>query len=112
MLQEAINFIYRNAKKFRRKHPLTIAFRLKAHSKILAKHLNNGEKIRYVFAAQKGPSSYDIFSTYVIAITDSVFAGVNNSLLFFHRNGGLLLCTIICEWPTINSYRWIQDNDQ
>ena len=37
MLQEAINFIYRNAKKFRRKHPLTIAFRLKAHSKILAK---------------------------------------------------------------------------
>ena len=50
MLQEAINFIYRNAKGFRRKHPLTIAFRLRAHSKILAKHLNPGEKIRFVFA--------------------------------------------------------------
>ena len=62
-MNEAIKFIYRQARKFRRKHPLTIAFRLKAHSKILAKHLNNGEKIRYVFACQKGPSSYDIVST-------------------------------------------------
>ena len=43
MLQEAIDFIYRNARKFRRKYPLTIAFRLKKHSKILAKHLNDPE---------------------------------------------------------------------
>ena len=69
-MKEAINFIYRQAKKFRRKHPLTLAFRLKAHSKIVAKHLNPGEKIRYVFAAQKGNSNFDIISTYVIAITD------------------------------------------
>lgn len=82
MLQEAINFIYRQARKFRRKHPLTIAFRLKAHSKILAKHLNNGEKIKYVFAAQKGPSSYDIFSTYVVAITDKRIMIARKRLLF------------------------------
>ena len=82
MLHEAINFIYRKAKKFRRKHPLTIAFRLKAHSKILAKHLNNGEKIRYVFAAQKGPSSYDIVSTYVVAITDKRIMFARKRILF------------------------------
>jgi hypothetical protein len=82
MLQEAINFIYRNAKKFRRKHPLTIAFRLKAHSKILAKHLNDGEKIRYVFAAQKGPSSYDIVSTYVVAVTDKRIMIARKRILF------------------------------
>ena len=69
-MKEAIRFIYRQSKKFRRKYPLTIAFRLRAHSTILAKHLNPGEKIRFVFATQKGPSSLDILSTYVIAITD------------------------------------------
>lgn len=69
-MREAVKFIYRQARKFRRKYPLTLAFRLRAHSKILAKHLNPGEKIKYVFAAQKGTSSLDIVSTYVIAITD------------------------------------------
>ena len=69
-MKEARNFIWRQARKFRRRYPLTISFRLRAHSKVLAKHLNPGEKIRYVFATQKGPSSWDIFSTYIIAITD------------------------------------------
>ena len=69
-MREAVRFIYRQARKFRRKYPLTLAFRLRAHSKILAKHLNPGEKIKYVFAAQKGTSSLDIVSTYVVAITD------------------------------------------
>lgn len=81
-MNEAINFIFRQAKKFRRKYPLTIAFRLKAHSKVLAKHLNDGEKIKYVFAAQKGPSSYDIVSTYVIAITDRRIMIARKRLLF------------------------------
>lgn len=81
-MKEAINFVYRQAKKFRRKHPLTIGFRLKAHSKVLVKHLNNGEKIKFVFAAQKGPSSYDIFSTYVVAITDKRIMIARKRLLF------------------------------
>lgn len=69
-MKEARRFIWRQARKFRRRYPLTIAFRLWAHSKIIAKHLNPGEKIKYVFAAQKGPSSADIVSTYIVAITD------------------------------------------
>ena len=69
-MNDAINFIYLIAREFRRKYPLTLAFRLKAHSKILAKHLNNGEKILYVFPAQKGGSNLDIVSTYIIAITN------------------------------------------
>lgn len=81
-MKEAINFIYRQARKFRRKYPLTIAFRLKAHSKILAKHLNPGEKIKYVFAAQKGGSSFDIVSTYIIAITDKRIMIARKRLLF------------------------------
>lgn len=82
MMNEAIRYIYNNAKKFRRRHPLTIGFRLKAHSKIAAKHLNDGEKIKYVFAAQKGPSSFDIISTYVIVITDRRIMIARKRLLF------------------------------
>lgn len=81
-MKGAIDFICRNARKFRRKYPLTIAFRIKSHSKILAKHLNPGEKIKYVFAAQKGPSSLDIVSTYVIAITDKRIMFARKRLLF------------------------------
>lgn len=82
MMKEAIRYIYSNAKRFRRRHPLTVAFRLKAHSKIAAKHLNDGEKIKYVFAAQKGPSSFDIISTYVVVITDRRIMIARKRLLF------------------------------
>lgn len=81
-MKEAINYIYRQAKKFRRRYPLTISFRLKAHSKVLAKHLNDGEKIRYVFAAQKGHSSFDILSTYVIAVTNRRIMLARKRILF------------------------------
>lgn len=82
MIKEAIRYIYSHAKKFRRRHPLTVAFRLRAHSKIAAKHLNDGERIKYVFAAQKGPSSFDIISTYVIVITDRRIMIARKRLLF------------------------------
>ena len=54
MINEAIRFIYLQAKKFRRKHPLTIAFRLKAHSKILAKHLNEVKKLDMFLLHKRG----------------------------------------------------------
>lgn len=81
-MKEAIKFIYRQARKFKRKYPLSIAFRLKAHSKVLASHLNDGEEIRYVFAAQKGPSSLDVLSTYVIAVTNRRIMLARKRLLF------------------------------
>lgn len=81
-MNEAIKYIYTRAKRFRRKYPLTISFRLRAHSKILASHLNDGEKIRYVFAAQKGHSSFDIFSTYVIAVTNRRIIFARKRLFF------------------------------
>ena len=81
-MRDAINFIHRQARRFRLRYPLTIAFRLRAHSRVLAKHLNPGERISYVFAAQKGPSSLDIISTYVIAITDKRIMIGRKRLLF------------------------------
>lgn len=61
---------YTKLKEFKAQHPLTIAWRLKAHSRVIDKHLNPGETVNYVFAAQKGYSSLDIFSTFVVVLTN------------------------------------------
>lgn len=64
------NVVYQKVNEFLRKYPLTIAFRLQAHSKVMSKHLNAGEEIIYVFPAQMNESFSDIFSTCVIAFTN------------------------------------------
>ena len=64
------NRVYNLALRFRRKYFGTIAFRLRAHSNILAKHINPDEKLLYVFCGQKGYSNREIFSTCVVALTN------------------------------------------
>ena len=65
-----MNKTLQRLKEFKSKYPLTIAWRLKAHSKVIEKHLNPGETVNFVFAAQKGFSTIDIFSTYVVVLTN------------------------------------------
>ncbi len=62
--------LFKEVKKFKKKYPLTIAWRIKSNSKIVEMHLNPDEKVEYVFAGQKNDSLFDIFSTGVIAITN------------------------------------------
>lgn len=62
--------IYTEAKKFKKKYPLTVAWRLKANSEIVERHLNPGEVVKYVFVGQKNAKFYDFFSTGVVAITN------------------------------------------
>lgn len=62
--------VYDQVKKFKKKYPFSIAWRLKAHSKIVDMHLNPDEKIIYAFAAQKNDNPLDIITTYVIVLTD------------------------------------------
>ena len=61
---------YEMVKEFKRKYPLTIAFRLKKHSEIIEKHLNPDEEILYAFAAQKNASVLEIFYTNVVVLTN------------------------------------------
>lgn len=61
---------YDFVKEFKRKYPMTIAFRLKKHSKVIEKHLNPDEKVLYAFPAQKNSSHLEIFYTNVIALTN------------------------------------------
>ena len=65
-----MNETYIKLKEFKTKYPSTVAWRLKAHSKVIEKHINPGESVKFVFAAQKGHSSFDIFSTFVVVLTN------------------------------------------
>ena len=61
---------YEELSKFMKKYPFTIAWRCKAHCKIIDRYLNPGEKILFIFAGQKNERSLDIFNTYVVAFTN------------------------------------------
>ena len=77
-----MNGVYEKLKEFKRKYPSTLAWRLKKHAKVIEKHLNPGEEIKYVFAAQKGLSSIDIFSTFAIALTNRRILLAQKRVLF------------------------------
>lgn len=77
-----MSIIYEKALEFKRKYPFTIAWRIKAHSKSIEKHLNTGEDVLYVFAAQKSNSPLDIFSTYMVALTNKRILLASKRLVF------------------------------
>lgn len=61
---------YEMVREFKKKYPLTIAFRLAKHCKIIDKHLNPDEKVLYAFPAQKNAHVFEIFYTNVIVLTN------------------------------------------
>lgn len=74
--------VYEKAKRFKKSYPFTIAWRLRAHSKVIEKHLNPGEEVIYVFTAQRNFSSFDLFSTYVVALTNKRIILAQKRILF------------------------------
>ena len=74
--------IYERAKAFKRKYPLTIAFRLKEHAKVASKFVGDDEKIKYVFVAQKNYKSYEIVNTNIIVLTDKRLIVATKRLVF------------------------------
>ncbi|MFI3307263.1 MAG: PH domain-containing protein [Mycoplasmatota bacterium] len=65
-----MNKVLEMAKDFKKKYPFTISWRLKKHAKIVNKHLNPGEKVTYVFAAQKNDNPLDIITTNLVVLTN------------------------------------------
>ena len=84
-----MNETYRRLVNYKARNKGTICWRLKAHSKVIEKHLNPDEEIQYVFAAQKGLSSLEMFNTYVVAVTNKRIILAQKRLLF-----GYLLVSI------------------
>ena len=74
--------VYDKVKEFKTKYPSTVAWRLKAHSKVIEKHLNPGEEVNYAFVAQRGYSSFEIFSTFIIVLTNKRILLAQKRVLF------------------------------
>ena len=74
--------IYQQALSFKKKYPKTIAWRIKAHSKIAQLHINPDEEVKYAFVAQKNAHSSEIFRTFVVVITDKRIIVAQKRLLF------------------------------
>ncbi len=55
---------------FRSKYPMTVGRRLKKNGRVVLEHLYDDEVIEYAFYAQKNRSSFDIFGTAVVALTN------------------------------------------
>ena len=56
-------------KEFKRKYPLTVAWRIKKNCSVIEQHLNEGEKVTYAFVAQNNNSPLNIINTCVVALT-------------------------------------------
>lgn len=69
-------------KTFMKKYPLTMAWRIKAHAKVVDEHIGADEEILYAFAGQNNESVVEIFNTYVVVFTNKRIAFAKKRLLF------------------------------
>lgn len=76
------NTVYSKIKAFKQRYPMTIGWRLKAHSKVIEKHLNPGETVQYAFIAQKNDNPLDIITSYAIVLTNKRILLGQKRLLF------------------------------
>lgn len=76
------NIVYEKALEFKSKYPLTVAWRLKTHCKLVEEYLNKDEKVKYVFVGQKNNHWYDIITTYVFVITNKRLIVASKRVLF------------------------------
>ena len=74
--------VYSKVAGFKKRFKGTVAWRLKAHSKVIQKHLNPDEQVVYAFAGQKGFSSFELFNTYVVVVTNKRILLAQKRVLF------------------------------
>ena len=61
--------IYKKVMNFKKKYPLTIAFRLKKHAKVVEDVIDKDEKVLYAFCGQRNDSTHLLFDSCVVALT-------------------------------------------
>lgn len=74
--------VYEKVKEFKDKYPMTVAWRLKQHCKIVDLHLNPDEEVVYAFAAQKNDNPLDIITSSVIALTNKRIVIAQKRMIF------------------------------
>jgi len=73
---------YLLAKEFKSKYPMTIAWRIKAHCKVIDKHLNPDEEVLYVFFGQKNKGSLDFMNTNIVVLTSKRLLFATKRVMF------------------------------
>ena len=66
--------VYELVLKFKKKYPMSLAWRLRKNAKIVEMHINPDEKPLYAFAAQKNNNPFDFIkfeTTYSVPIINS-----------------------------------------
>ena len=81
----SVDEIYKMATDFLRKYPLTITWRIRQHSKVIAKHINPGEEIFFLLPAQKNPNVLNVFSTCLIALTNKRILIAQKNILWGYK---------------------------
>lgn len=76
------SIVYDKVRQFKDKYPMTVAWRLKSHCKVIDLHLNPDEFVEYAFAAQKNDNPLDIITTAVIVLTNKRILIGQKRLLF------------------------------
>ncbi|MDD3187501.1 MAG: PH domain-containing protein [Bacilli bacterium] len=79
-MQEVIE----KALEFKKRHPMTVAWRIKANAKLVGSYISPEEDIKYVFIGQKNDFFYDILSTNVAVITNKRIIVGTKRVLFGH----------------------------
>lgn len=74
--------VYSKVMQFKKQYPLTVGWRLKAHCKVIERHLNPGEIVNYAFVAQKNDIFLDFISTNVVVLTNRRILLAQKRLLF------------------------------
>ncbi len=76
------NKIYEKAKEFEKRFPGTVSWRIRQHANLANKLINKDEEILYACACQKDPNSFNIFSTFVLVLTDKRIVLAQKRLLY------------------------------
>jgi len=65
-----MNDLYAKVMSFKRRFPITIGWRTKAHCQVVVDHLFDDEQVLYAFTAQKSNATFNWLTTCVVALTD------------------------------------------
>jgi len=74
--------VYELAKEFKNKYPITVAWRLKKHAKVIEEHLSPNEEVLYAFTGQRSMNFYSIFYTNIIVLTNKRLIIATKRVLF------------------------------
>jgi len=61
---------YEFALEFKKRHPMTIGWRIKQNASVIDRHINSDEQVLYAFVGQKNNNPFNLWSSAVVAITN------------------------------------------